>query len=660
MSSVLLFAGTTEGRRIAEACRDKPLTLHVSVATEYGETLIEPAENVHVLHGRKDAGQIAALIAEVGAALVIDATHPYAAEVTRTLQAVCRETGTEYLRVLREEDRTDAARCVFVDDTDAAVAFLNTVEGNVLLTVGSKELARYTEVTDFRSRLYPRILSLPSATEIAFSLGFEGSHLICMQGPFSEELNAAMMRALHIRWLVTKDTGAAGGFPEKIRAARTCGVTPVVIRRPLEEQGLGVDECLSLLGQRYGFEDTRDKRVTILGVGAGSPGSMTLDAERACGEAELIIGARRVTDALARFRKPTAQAVAAADIEQLIRSSACRDIVVAMSGDTGFYSGTRGLLARIADLHPTVLPGISSVAYFCSRVGVSWDDALLVSAHGRRCNIAAKVRRHPKVIALVGGADGAAKLLAELDDNGLGQASVIVGENLSYENERITRGTAAELREGAFDPLALVLVQHPEAARAVVTHGRPDGDFARTEVPMTKQEIRAVTLSQLRLTRDAVCWDVGAGTGSVSLEMAECCEDGEVWAVEQKEDACALIETNKQKLGVPNVQVVHGTAPDCLAQLPAPTHVFVGGSSGNLTAILRAALEKNPAARIVINDITVEKLAEAMEAAKPMPLSAPEVVQVSAARGRKLGRYHLMTAMNPVFILTMEGGADNG
>ena len=656
MNSILMFAGTTEGRRIAQGCCNKPVTLHVSVATEYGETLIEPAENIHVVHGRKNAEEIGSMIRETGASLVIDATHPYAEEVTRTLQEVCSSSGTEYLRVVRDQERIFPEICEFVDDTDSAISYLNGVHGNVLLTVGSKELARYTEVEDYQSRLFARILSLPQAMQQAAELGFTGKNLICMQGPFSEELNVAMMRSLNIKYLVTKDTGSAGGFPEKISAAKICGVTPVVIRRPMSESGVSVDECLNILGERFGFAPELEKHVTVIGVGVGSPEEMTLAAEQACREADLIIGAKRLCEALERFRKPTANAIAAADIEQLVRNTSARNIVVAMSGDTGFYSGTKTLLPRIADLNPTVLPGISSVVYLCSRVGTSWDDAVIVSAHGRSCNIVSKVRNNTKVIALAGGTDGVSKLAGELSEYGLGSVQITVGENLSYENERITSGTAAELCGRSFDSLALLLIQNPDAAGAIVTHGRPDEDFERTEVPMTKQEVRAVTLAKLQLTKDAVCWDVGAGTGSVSLEMAECSEDGHVWAIEQKEDACALIETNKRHLGVSNVTVICGKAPDCLTDLPAPTHVFVGGSSGNLRSILEIALNKNPKVRIVINAVTVETLAEATEAMKALPVVNTDIVQLSAARGRKLGRYHLMTGMNPVFILSCEGG----
>ena len=658
MHNVLLFAGTTEGRQIAEGCRGKDIELTVSVATEYGETLIDPARNVHVVSGRKDEDGIAALIRETGAQLVIDATHPYAAEVTRTLRAVCAQAAVEYLRVLRREDHEDLKSCVLVDDTHRAVEFLNATEGNVLLTVGSKELAVYTEVANWPTRLYARVLPLPASTELAFSLGFEGSHLICMQGPFSQALNEAMMRALNVRYLVTKDTGAAGGFGEKLRAAKACGVTPVVIRRPLREEGVSVAECLQMLAHRCGWAADTRKNITILGVGMGDPDTLIPAAEKACREADLIVGAKRVTDALARFGKPIENAVAAKDIETILRTSPAESIVVAMSGDTGFYSGTRSLLPLIEDLEPAVLPGISSIAYFAAKAGTSWDDALLLSAHGRLCNYITKIRRSSKTIVLVGGDRGVQDLLGTLRDNGLGRLFVTVGENLSYPEERIVRGTAEELAERSFASLALALVENSQAKDAVLTQGRPDGDFLRTEVPMTKSEVRAVTLSKLRLTRNALCWDVGAGTGSVSLEMAETCEDGQVYAVERKSEACELIERNKKHLGVTNVTVIEGAAPDALGDLPAPTHVFIGGSGGELKDIMALILEKNPTARIVVNTVTAETFAVALDAVKTLPVTDVEIVELSVSRGRQVGGYHLMTAQNPVYLFSCQGGQD--
>lgn len=656
--SVILFAGTTEGRLIAEDCRGQNVDLYVCVATEYGESLIESADNIHVLSGRKDAAQIAQLIMETQATLLIDATHPYAAVVTDTLRTVCAQLDIEYIRLLRAEDSTYPDNCIRVDSAEAAAAYLNTVQGNILLTVGSKELPRFTAIQDYRARITARILPMAEALENALSLGFDGSKLICMQGPFSEELNAAMLRAIDARYLVTKDTGSAGGFPEKIRASLSCGVTPIVIRRPTAETGISLNDCLKLLRERFGFDESPTSRVTLVGVGPGSAGMMTRAAESAIASADLIVGARRLTDALARFGKPVENAVAAEAIAAIIESHPEKKIAVALSGDTGFYSGAKALRSRLGAALKSVIPGISSVAYFCARVGTSYDNACLLSVHGRSVNFIAKIRANSKVIALTGGATCAAEILGALAENGLTQVRVTVGENLSYENERIVSGTPAELSGESFDPLAVVMIENPAAEDALTTHGISDDAFLRGDVPMTKFEVRAVTLSKLALTKRSVCWDIGAGTGSVSIEMALRSEDGAVYAVEKNEDACRLIGENQRRFAVTNLSIITGTAPDVLENLPTPSHVFIGGSDGKLRRILEIALERNPKARIVINTVTLETLAEAVETLKTLPVRDVDFIQISAARARSLGKYHLMTAQNPVFIISCTGGGN--
>ena len=235
MSDVILFAGTTEGRLIAEACRGKPLELYVCVATEYGQTLIEPAENIHVLAGGKNESGIEKLLLEHPGSLVIDATHPYAQGITEDVAGACARLGMKYVRVLRAEQHEGADNCVFVENTAAAAEYLENTTGNILLTVGSKELAGYTGITNYRERVFARILPMQRSINGALELGFEGKNLICMQGPFTKELNAAMLRMLDIKYLVTKDTGAPGGFGEKLAAAAETDVKVIVIERPKDD-----------------------------------------------------------------------------------------------------------------------------------------------------------------------------------------------------------------------------------------------------------------------------------------------------------------------------------------------------------------------------------------------------------------------------------------
>ena len=195
-----------------------------------------------------------------------------------------------------------------------------------------------------------------------------------------------------------------------------------------------------------------------------------------------------------------------------------------------------------------------------------------------------------------------------------------VGENLSYENEKIFAKPASELTEYKGDPLSVICAVNENAGTRLETHGIRDEEFIRGKAPMTKEEVRTVSLSKLRLTADSVCYDVGAGTGSLSIEMALRAHQGQVWAIEKKEDAVELIHRNKLKFAADNLEIVEGLAPEALKDLPAPTHAFIGGSSGNLKEIVKLLLEKNPQVRIVINCITLETVSEALETAKEFGL----------------------------------------
>ena len=183
----------------------------------------------------------------------------------------------------------------------------------------------------------------------------------------------------------------------------------------------------------------------------------------------------------------------------------------------------------------------------------------------------------------------------------------------------------------------------------------PDEEFVRGDAPMTKSEVRALSVAKLKLDDDSVVYDVGAGTGSVSVEIALCAVNGKVYAIEREDVAADLIEVNKLKFKVPNLEVVRGLAPEAMADLPKPTHAFIGGSAGNLKDIIRCLLDKNPDVRIVINSVTLETLAETTEAISELGLIEEEIVNLNVSKARKLGKYHLMTAQNPIYIAVVRG-----
>ena len=452
-----VFAGTAEGRALVELLCAGGAEVTACVATEYGGTLLPASERLRVSARPLPEEEIRAMLRRERFDLVIDATHPYAAHITETLARVCAEEGAEYLRLLRAgEDRPAGA--VWVEDAAAAAAYLAERPGPILFTTGAKELGRFAGIPGFGDRAYARVLPMEDSLRACREAGLAPSHILAMQGPFSREMNRAMIRAVDAAFVVTKDSGAAGGFGEKAAAAAEAGAVLVVIGRPPQRAGLSYEEVADLLRERYG--------------------------------------------------------IAAAQV-------------------------------------PALRP----------------------------------------------------------------------------------------------------------AAGRTVTHGLPDEVFLRAEgVPMTKCEVRSVCLSKLALTRDAVCWDIGAGTGSVAVEMGLQAREGHVYAVERREDAAALIGENARRLGAGNVTTVRGAAPEACAGLPAPTHVFIGGSGGRMEEIITLALGKNPGVRIVATAVTLETAAELTACLRRFPAERTEVLSLQAARGRAAGAYHLMTAQNPVYIFVMRGG----
>ena len=277
----------------------------------------------------------------------------------------------------------------------------------------------------------------------------------------------------------------------------------------------------------------------------------------------------------------------------------------------------------------------------------------MVSLHGRKNNFMHEVRNHEKVFFLTDSKQSPDYICRCLLESGLGEIEVHVGERLSYSDEKITSGTAKELADMEFSALSVVLVRNESYEKnRVVTHGISDEEFIRGKVPMTKEEVRSVTLSKLKICKDDIIYDIGAGTGSVSVELALQASGGSVYAIETGEEAVALIHENKKKFNADNLHVIRGMAPEAMRELPKPDKAFIGGSKGNMAEIVRVLLEKNPQVRISINVIALESLTEAIKVFEAEGFEDVDIVQVSAARAKEIGHYHLMTAQNPVFIIT--------
>ena len=259
MVNILIFGGTTEGRELAERLaaeipkrgwpeshreqnfeeRKRDL-LTVSVATELGAEELQKIEGIGILVGRMDIPAMKRALC--GYDLCIDATHPYAVEATKNIRTACEETGVQYRRLLREPGiEANDPEVVYVSSAEDAAAFLVSREGRILLTTGAKEVGAFSEIA--RERLYVRILPMTASLLACERAGVPHRNVVAMYGPFSQEMNEAILRQFRIEWLVTKEAGEAGGFPEKIAAARAAGVRTVVIRRPVEH-GVSLEEIL--------------------------------------------------------------------------------------------------------------------------------------------------------------------------------------------------------------------------------------------------------------------------------------------------------------------------------------------------------------------------------------------------------------------------------
>lgn len=393
-------------------------------------------------------------------------------------------------------------------------------------------------------------------------------------------------------------------------------------------------------------------QLTLIGLGGGTGGALTAEAREALEQAELVFGARRLLEGLPAAEGQTrVSAVRAADILARLRDSVAARACVVYSGDTGFCSGARDLTALLdgAGMAYRVLPGISSAQLLASRLGEPWQDWTLRSAHGVDCDPVTAVMEGRRAFFLTGGAHTPASLCRALTDAGLGALRVTVGENLSYPNERVVPLTAAACAETDFAPLSVLLVEG--APRPYERAGGfPDEAFVRGNVPMTKQEVRAAILAKLAVTPDDTVWDVGAGTGSVSVELALAARRGRVFAVERGDEACALIEENRARFGAWNLTLTRGRAPEALAALPAPDAVFVGGSGGELAEIVGAALDRNPYARLCVSAIALETLGAALVVFAARGLDA-EVTQLSVSRARPGEKARLLLANNPVFLI---------
>lgn len=395
--------------------------------------------------------------------------------------------------------------------------------------------------------------------------------------------------------------------------------------------------------------------IHVIGMGPGNPDLLTGRARKALAEATIVVGDTRLLRDEVKKGKTVVQTYKADEIRDIAahadRKKDC--LAVLVSGDVGFFSLSK-FIRHFPDCRIIRHPGISSLVYFAAALETDWEDARIVSRHGCRTGLVEPVMTHKKVFCLTGGThNSVCDLCRELSDNGLGSVRIVVGENLSYKDERITEGTAQELKNRHFDPLAVMMIFNDRARLLVKgVHGWEDGLFIRDRVPMTKQEVRALVISKLRPRADDIVYDIGAGTGACSVELAFQVPLGRVYAFEINETAVSLAEANKERFRADNLEIIKGDAAETIVPAEAPDCVFIGGTKGKLETVLDILYDKNAGCRVVITAITLETAGAVTSYYKDKRDYDLNTVLLFAAADKKVGPYTLMEGHNPVYIMT--------
>jgi precorrin-6Y C5,15-methyltransferase (decarboxylating) len=402
--------------------------------------------------------------------------------------------------------------------------------------------------------------------------------------------------------------------------------------------------------------------VYVVGVGNEGADSLTPRAVALVEKAEVLAGGQRLLDL---FPHVAAERVRiGAQVDEILAALAARRrerrVVVLATGDPNYFGITRALLRHVPAEDLEIVPNVSALQWAFAKAREPWDDAAFLTVHGRAMDgLVEAVRGQRKLCVFTDERNTPAAIARALLEARLRDYQAVLCEDLGGPAERVTRMSLDALAAYAAHPLnTLILLgsEVPPAPGPVAwTPGLPEDAFDHRTPKLgliTKREVRVLSLARLVLRPDSVVWDIGAGSGSVSIEAARLAPRGRVFAVEKSAEDVDIVRTNVVKFGVPHVSVIHARAPDGLAELPDPDAVFVGGSGGALPEILAiAAARLRPGGRIVVNAITVDTLYETVSAFRRLALEH-EAILVSVARSKPLLNMMSFEGLNPVYVVT--------
>lgn len=668
MKKIIIFSGTTEGRILSDKLTKESISHIVCVASDYGKEMMEENSFAQIKVGRMDAEGMTRFFEEqklTEGDVVIDATHPFAVEVTSNIKKATDSFGVKLIRVIREEDKELPENAKKYSDITSCAKAIEETSGNILLTTGSKELSQYSmNVSDStKQRTYVRVLPSADSLKICEKEAIESDHIIAMHGPFSTELNEALIRQYDIKHLVTKESGVTGGFFEKKQAAVNTGAQLYVIERPYTEEGISVDEAYKVITGKTASDthdinvhDNRGMSIYLVGIGMGDEDSLTFAAKEAIKNSDIVFGAERLLRNITATN--TYSVYLSKDIIPVLERDDPDNVTILFSGDTGFYSGAKKMLEALkswrSDISVKVLPGISSISYLAAKLGESYDDACLFSIHGKNTEkdlklLAEKVAYNDKVFVLLSGADDISAIAKKLTDMNI-DARIFAGANLSYEEEIITELSLQEAMSYKANGVVTALIKNMQRRKRPLISVKKDSDFIRDKVPMTKECIRHESIIRLGLREGDIFYDIGGGTGSVAIEAATLASSLRVYTIEKKQEAVQLIKENIKQASVDNVEVLEGDAADILGDMARPDCVFIGGSGGKLNEIISLIHSKGEGIRFVINAVSLETIEEVRNVIKMFEPADEETLMMSVSEVQKIGSYHMLHGQNPIWI----------
>ncbi|MDP2681201.1 MAG: precorrin-6y C5,15-methyltransferase (decarboxylating) subunit CbiE [Deltaproteobacteria bacterium] len=411
--------------------------------------------------------------------------------------------------------------------------------------------------------------------------------------------------------------------------------------------------------------------IYIIGIGVEGRTSLSRRALKLIEGAGMLIGGRRHLACFPEFKRE--KVVIGSNLDEVAKilnpKSKIRNpksAVVLASGDPNFFGIADFIIKRLGKDAVEIIPNVSTMQYAFAKIKENWNDARFFSLHGRgkvrsQKDIIDEIACHNKVGIFTDPDNTPSKIARALIDKGIKDYKVYVCEDLGTDNEKITEGTLGRIAKKSFSPLNVMMLLMGQVSgvrsqnlSCPGSFGIPDTEFSHSKGMITKEEIRVISLAKLKLKADSILWDIGAGSGSLSIEAAMLAKDGKVFAVEKEKERVIHIEKNKNKFKTANLEIIRKKAPDGFKNLPVPDAVFIGGGGRDIGKILEVCSKRiKRYGRIVVNAITIETLAAAAHFFETSGWNM-ETVSVNIAKTKDVADSHLFNAHNPVFIIVGE------